>query len=188
VQSNPSAGAEASIHRLDVGIRQLKIQYDMFFAGALDHEPVALRAELESIIKRYSQKPMGKYAQRFHFNALVSRFNTMSELWGKTLRSREEGSHRMPGAAEHQAVRERLLTRCTIQGASIDEQELRRLHARFVDANRLAGEESKVPFDRFARGVAAQAQRLRKQAACDQIELRLVVRDDKVQLKARPGR
>jgi hypothetical protein len=38
------------------------------------------------------------------------------------------------------------------------------------------------------RGVESQVQRLRRQAGCDQIELRLVVKDDKVQLKARPGR
>jgi len=91
VQDVLSTELEADIGRLEAGIRQLKIQYDMFFAGSIPKQPLELRAEIERLIKRYSNASIRKYSARFHFNSLVSRFNSMSELWAKTIRTLEEG-------------------------------------------------------------------------------------------------
>jgi hypothetical protein len=179
--------AEVELARLESALRQLKIQYDMFLAGGLAREPFELRSEVEQLIRHYSHNPMRKYAQRFHFNALMSRFNSMCELWNKSVRSLEEGERRHATTTEP-AVRERLVTRCRV-GDAPDLVSMRRLHSRFVEARRRAGIESGAPsFETFMRGVEGQVQRLRRQAKCDQIELRLIVKDDKVLLKARPGR
>jgi hypothetical protein len=80
------------------------------------------------------------------------------------------------------------VARCLIGDPEREENELRRLHARYVEAGRRTGKANGVPFERFAQTVASQTRRLRKETGCAQIELRLVVRDDKVELKARPGR
>jgi hypothetical protein len=180
---------DADLERLDVGIRQLKIQYDMFQAGALAREPIELRGRIETLIRRYSQNPVGKYAQRFRFNALVARFNTFAELWGKRVRSMEEGEHRSQGFAERLGIRERLLARCRISDPAAEQAELRRLHSRFVEAQRrVGGADAKTPsFEAFQRGVANQTRRLREEAGCDSIELRLMECDDAVRIKARPG-
>ena len=71
---------------------------------------IAQRAasRLEKIIKRHMNSTMQKYAQRFHFNSLVSRFNSLSELWGKTMRSREEGDRPAPAMADREGPREQL--------------------------------------------------------------------------------
>lgn len=189
MQTIPLSGVEADIGRLDVAIRQLKIQYDMFFAGALPREPVELRAEVDKIIRRHTYTPFHKYAHRFHFNALVSRYNSLSELWGKTTRTLEEGDRKLPSSAEKLGIKEHLLARCKVADTAVDVSSLRRLHTRYVDARRRFDGESRAPsFDSFVRGIDAQLQRLRKESGCDQIELRLVQRDDKIQLKARPGR
>ena len=61
MQSEPNsavASVEEDIHRLETGIRQLKIQYDMFFAGSLKRQPVEQRAALERTIRKYSDQPM----------------------------------------------------------------------------------------------------------------------------------
>ena len=181
---------ETDLERLDVGIRQLKVQYDMFHAGALQREPFELRARIEAIIKKYSQRPVGKYAQRFRFNALVGRFNSLAELWGKRVRSMEEGEHRGQSFADRVGLREQLLGRCRVTEATLESVDLRRLHGRFVDAQRrIGGPTAKVPtFEAFVRGVANQTRRLRDEAGCDSIELRLIQSEDSVQLKARPGR
>jgi hypothetical protein len=66
---------------------------------------------------------------------------------------------------------------------------MRDLYKRFCSAqSRLTGRDAAVTYDRFVRGITAQAERLRNSAGCGEIELRLVVEDDKVQLKARSGR
>ena len=117
-----SSSIEADIHRLEIGIRQLKMQYDMFFAGSLPREPFELRSELESLIRRNSNATIGKYAHRFHFNTLVSRFNTLSELWCKTLRAREEGERNGAGSKEREQEIEPLsiFTRSSSAWSAVD--------------------------------------------------------------------
>jgi len=191
VQSPQSKAFAADIARLDAGIRQLKIQYDMFFNGAIKLPPRELHAEVEKTVKRYLNASIPQYAQRFHFQSLVSRFNSLSELWARNMRSQEEGyrvtpARLRPGASE---PAEDLLARCRVRDPSGDDGAMRELYQRFVAARQERGVSKKAPsFDKFVRGVAGHAERLRKSAGCDEIELRLVVEDDKVQLKARPGR
>jgi hypothetical protein len=186
VQANPPKAIDAELSRLEAGIRQLKVQYDMFFAGALPREPVELRHQLEATFKEHSRSPFRQYVHRFRFNGLLSRFNSMCELWGKTVRDREEGDHRQAGQMDRFGLKERLLARCNVADPDSDREGLRRLHTRYVDESRLR-QAGRVPsFENFVRGVTEQTRRLREQAGCDQIELRLVLRDDKIQLKARP--
>jgi hypothetical protein len=178
---------QEEMRRLGVNIRQLKIQYDMFFAGALDREPHELRGRIVKTIKRYCDSPPRAYADRFLLNSLISRYNTMNELWSKTVRSMEEGNRRSLSAAERMGIREQLVTRCLVRDPDKEQESLRRIHGRFLDTARRFGR-PEIPFDRFVRGVASQARKLRARAECDQIELRVVVKDDQVQVKARPGK
>jgi len=188
LQSVRSAAIEADIHKLEVGIRQLKVQYDMFFAGALKREPIEMRAQIERIIKRHANSPIQKYAQRFHLNTLVSRFNSLSELWTKTRRSREEGDRPPPALAAQDVPREKLVARCRLHDPKSDQAELKRLYRKFLEARRRTGNDKRdVTYQKFIRGVSSQAQMLQKKHGCGEIELRVVVCDHKVLLKARSG-
>jgi len=184
--NEPSTAAiETALVRLETSIRQLKVQYDMFFNGALPRQPYELRARVEGIIKQYTNAPIRKYAHRFHFNALVGRYNSFSELWGKTLRTLEEGERTQPERLNG----EKLLDRCRIHNPIEEQERLRGIHARYLEARaKWEKRGGKLPFDVFVKGIAAQAERLRQKSACDEIELRLVISERKVHLKARPGR
>ena len=189
MQDVVSTELEADIVRLESGIRQLKIQYDMFFAGSVPKQPFELRNEIERIIRRHSVTPIRKYAPRFHFNSLVSRFNSMSELWAKTLRALEEGDRPAPAVADRAGNGEHLVARCTVQNPADERDNLRMLHSRLLEARKKAGDGAgKVSFDSFVRSVGAQAGKLREKTGCDKVELRVIVIDRKVVVKARPGR
>ncbi len=57
-----------------------------------------------------------------------------------------------------------------------------------MSARRNNGEEGRaVSFSKFAQTIAAQADNLHKKSGCGEIELRLIVVDNKVQVRARPG-
>ena len=64
--------------------------------------------------------------------------------------------------------------------------KLRRLHELFVSARARQGK-GPVSFKKFARGIEAQASRLRAKHECGQIEVRLVESDYGVQIRARPS-
>ena len=189
MQDVVSTEFDADLARLEKGIRQLKIQYDMFFAGSIPKEPLELRYELEKLIRRHSHSPIRKLAPRFHFNALVSRFNIQSELWVKKLRALEEGDRPAPAVADRAGGGEHIVSRCTVKDPSGERDVLKLLHASLLDARKKAGESAgKLSFESFVRTVSAQAVKLREKAGCDKVELRVIVVDRKVLVKARPGR
>jgi hypothetical protein len=189
VQDVVSTELEADIVRLESAIRQLKIHYDMFFAGSIPKQPVELRSEVEKLIRRHSTTPIRKYASRFHFNSLVSRFNSMSELWAKTVRSLEEGDRPAPAVADRAGNAERLVARCTVKDPVEERDILKLLHTRLLDARKKAGDGTgKLSFENFVRSVSAQAGKLQEKTGCDKVELRVIVLDRKVVVKARPGR
>lgn len=184
-----STELEADIGRLDTAIRQLKVQYDMFFAGSIPKQPLELRAEIERLIKRYSNASIRKYSARFHFNSLVSRFNSLSELWAKTIRTLEEGERPAPAVADRAGRDEQLVARCTVADPVQEREHLKVLHARLLEARKKAGEtDGKLSFESFLRGISSQAGKLREKSGCDKVELRVIVKDRKVVVKARPGR
>lgn len=189
MQDVVSTEFDADIARLEKGIRQLKIQYDMFFAGSIPKEPIELRYELDKIVRRLTQVPIRKLAPRFHFNALVSRLNSQSELWAKKVRTMEEGDRPAPAIAERAGGGENIVSRCTVQDPAKERDVLRLLHGKLLEARKKAGDGAgKLSFENFVRTVSAQAERLREKAGCDKVELRVIIADRKVLVKARPGR
>jgi hypothetical protein len=175
--------------RLETGIRQLKIQYDMFFAGSVPKQPLELRRELERIIRRHATTRIRKYAARFQYNALVSRFNILSELWAKTLRALEEGDRPAPAVADRAGGAEHVVARCTVAEPEKERETLKLLHARLLDARKKTGETTgKLSFENFVVTICAQAGRMREKTGCAKVDLRVIVLDRKVVVKARPGR
>jgi hypothetical protein len=180
---------ENDLARLEVGIKRLKVQYDMFFAGSIPRQPFELRNEIEKIIRHHTRNPIRKYAYRFHFNALVSRFNSMSELWAKTLRALEEGDRPAPAVADRAGSGEQLVAQCTVLDPTHEQGNLKLFHARLLDARKKAGDgPGTLPFDTFLRSISTQAAKLREKTGCDKVELRVIIHDRKVAVRARPGR
>lgn len=85
-----AAIVDQQIARLEEEIRKLKIDFDIYFNGATKRPPLEARARLEASIKRISDDRNLTYAQRYHFNALVSRFTSYRELWRRNLKTRGE--------------------------------------------------------------------------------------------------
>ena len=186
MQTAAERSFEEDMTRLEVSLRELKVKYDQFFGGGLNVEPLVLRYQVEKLVRRMTDRPPRKYALRFHFNALVGRYNSYIELWGRMVRGREQGERRSESARERLGLKNRLLGRCRIVGPGQDAGQLRRLHELFVSARARQGK-GPVSFKKFARGIEAQASRLRAKHECGQIEVRLVESDDGVQIRARPG-
>jgi len=91
-ESKKEEGAEIDrqILRLEDDIRKLKIDFDIYLNGAAKRPPLEARARLEANLKRLADDRNLTYAQRYHFNALVSRFTSYRELWRRILKKKGE--------------------------------------------------------------------------------------------------
>ena len=82
------ADIDLQISRLEDGIRRLKIEFDIYFNGGSKRPPLEARARLESNLKRIADDRSLSYAQRYHFNSIVSRFTSYRELWRRLLKQK----------------------------------------------------------------------------------------------------
>jgi len=85
-----AANIDNEIARLEDAIRKLKIDFDIYFNGAVKRPPLEARARLESHVKRLSDERSLSYAQRYRLTTLIARYTSYRELWRRTLRARGE--------------------------------------------------------------------------------------------------
>jgi hypothetical protein len=103
---------DEDLNQLEKDIRQLKVEYDIYFGGGRKRPPADTQWRAEQIVKRYSERGADmNNAQRFKFNNLTQTFMKYMEVWRKKLKQKEEGTvQRHFGAAakaiEAQRVKE----------------------------------------------------------------------------------
>ena len=89
--AEPFVGAAREIELLEVELRRLETEYQMFFAGQLPRPPWETRGRVDALVKRIDRAPLSNYGARFRFTTLQARFMAFANLWDRRLRAREEG-------------------------------------------------------------------------------------------------
>lgn len=84
-------GTAEDLNLLERNIDTLKHDYEQYFVGVNKTPPTTLRTAAERLIRKYSGMGINNAGLRFRYHNLVARFNTLSELWTRRLRMREEG-------------------------------------------------------------------------------------------------
>ncbi len=87
---------EEELKAIDYEIKRLKVQYDLYFSGALARPPHDQRDALARQLKRFQGVSLTNMSERFLYNAVVNKFNTFQELWIKMTRIKEEGVRMHP--------------------------------------------------------------------------------------------
>jgi hypothetical protein len=68
----------------------------------------------------------------------------------------------------------------------VSESQARDLYKKYVQARKLVGEQGNVSYDRLVRTLSSQAPRIMQQHDAKAVEFNVVIKDDKVVLKAKP--
>ena len=205
---------EEKLAILDIEIRRLKIQYDLYFVGSLPRPPVMQRDQLHRMIRHMEGVRVRNAATRFILNNLVNKFNVLVELWNKQVRRREEGEriHPLaaraalreqqsaagpglppPSAAAPRPARRPVPSAAPEAGAwrvaacQDDESNLRGLYEDYLVAGRRAGDIRQAEFSQFAREIARQAATLKQKKDCEAVDFRIYCEGNKVKIKARPA-
>jgi hypothetical protein len=86
------ATIDEELAQLERDIRQLKIEFDMFFGGGRKRPPTEIEWRIEMLIKRYAERGGDlKYGQRFRFNNLAQTYAKYKDMFRKRMAAREEG-------------------------------------------------------------------------------------------------
>lgn len=197
------ATIDEELSQLERDIRQLKIEYDMYFGGGRKRPPTEIEWRIELIVKRYAERGGEmKYNQRFRFSNLSQTYAKYKDVFRKRLAQREEGKvQRHFGAAAKAIEAERAKAQaaaaatasaeaakvfrvvCTAPEKEADKVE--QLYEAFVRAKKEAGEEmhkmTRAGFNEFVR---KKTKDLQKQKNCKEVEYVVETVDGQVKLKA----
>lgn len=177
---------------LEVELRKLETEYNMYFAGRLPRPPWETRSRVEAILKRWDRAYIESAVDRFRFNTLQARFNAFADLWDRGMRAREEGRpgpfawsrkgpEPPPPAEPPQADRVLFVTAFNDPRQELD--KLQSLYESVMEARRAAGEPI-VPFHKFADLVKDQVARLKARGS-GEVAFRVALKDGRVNLTVR---
>jgi len=178
------------LQSLEVDLKKLEAEYNMFFAGRAPRPPWETRGRVEAIVKKLDRGHIDTALNRFRFQTLQSRFATFVELWDRGQRAREEGR---PGPFAHPPPKEaakkpeppesKVLNVTAFKDPMREMDKLHTLYDSLMDARRQVGEDV-VPFHRFAALVKDQVSKLRDTGTA-QVAFRVAMKDGKVNFTAR---
>jgi len=197
------ATIDEDLSQLERDIRQLKIEYDMYFGGGRKRPPTEIEWRIELVVKRYGERGGDmKFGQRFRFGNLAQTYAKYKDVFRKRLASREEGKvQRHFGAAAKAIEAERAKAQAAAEASAATESlkafrvvctapeneadKVEQLYEAFVRAKQQSGEDmgkmTRAAFNEFVR---KKTKDLQKQKNCHEVEYVVETVDGQVKLKA----
>jgi hypothetical protein len=182
---------ERELQILEVELRKLEGEYNMYFSGRLPRPPWETRSRVEQLIKRLDRSHIQNYGHRFRFVTLQSRYAAFVDLWDRGLRAREEGrpgpfAHKRPDppkAPPPAKTEDRILFVTAFRDPMKEMDKLQDLYATLRDARQELGEDN-VPFHKFAELVKNQVAKFKKDGV-PEVAFRVSVKSGKLNFTAR---
>lgn len=163
-------------------IRQLRVEFERFFNGALPLPPEELRARIQARLRGLRNTTFRAAADNFRLADLEARFNSWNELFNRRLRDLEEG-RRPPHHAEALEPAPYDAVRGVVVGERPEPAAVEALYAGLAAG---PGEGPRFDLDSFAAYVARQAAAIRAKTGCAAVQFRVAIEDGRPKLKARP--
>ncbi len=79
------------IERMQKMLEILRLQYNLFFAGARREPPSRERMELDRLFQYYRNATLTNLEQQFRFNSFANGYTLQCEQWGKWQRAKDDG-------------------------------------------------------------------------------------------------
>lgn len=174
---------------LERQLTTLITRYEQYFIGLEKREPLQLLAEVEKLVRRYTNTAIINTMHKHKFTMLTARLNTYREHWNRILRLIEEGKYSRDRFISDLRQRQRAVAppepaRSRQQDA---DNELDRLFNELRDARK----NCHMPFESLTRDMVAATIEKSKPAlvaklGTDEISFRVVVENGKPKIKAGP--
>jgi hypothetical protein len=178
---------DQEMDRLELEMRRLKVEYDIFFNGGTIRPPNDTKGRVETIIKRLYDAHKMSFAQRFRYNSLVARHNIMRELWRRQTQGREETGR--PPTAEAQAASRlpTLVIRC--KDPQRETAKVTELYDHLIAAKRECGERiGGLSLEVFTQFLTSRADQIRSSLATEVVDFVVGVDSGRVKFVARSAK
>ena len=180
---------ERDLQQLEVNLKRLEAEYNMFFSGRLPKPPWETRKLVADMVTKYDRGYIANYGDRFRFTTLQSRFAAFVDLWDRALGAKEEGRsgpliHQRKDLPERpRKPEDRIVLVASFKNVQKEQEKLHDLYDSLLEARKEVGQEG-IPFHKFAEIVKGQVKKLRDDGNAE-VAFRVAVKDGKVAFTAR---
>jgi len=180
------AVSSAAIAALAARIEEFRVTAERFFNGALRVPPEDLRQRIARDLRELRSDAVRGAAEQFRLTGLEARFNSLSELFGRRLREREEGrgSGVQPVAAREPEARYDPQAGVVLGRGGTDPAAVEALFAGLARA----GAAGKLDLESFRGYLERQIREIGQKTGAEQVQFRLASEEGRLKLKARPIR
>jgi len=203
---------EEDLAKIEEGTFKLQKEWERFFSGQERKAPFEAKQRLDHLIRRYLGVEIRNNVERFRFQTLTAKYNTLSDMWNRKLRAIEEGrplsssqlklvreaaaeTAAAPSAPEEQSADGSINgeplapLRPVVRLSTLreDDEGVKELYEQFRAARVSAGQ-PEVKFESFRKLIAQQRDRLLQEKDAVAVDFRIALQDGKVALKAKPVR
>jgi hypothetical protein len=187
----PAPAWESRVARLGELIEQFRVDSERFFNGALPIPPEELRTKIQRELRELRTAGAQRGAvDQFRLGSHEARFNSLSELYGRRVREREEGR----GAATHRPVvteaprhdaRTGIVFDCGREGGPDREPDAVAVEALWSGLV-ASGGGARIELETFRGYLTKQLGDIRSKTGVSAVQFRVVQEEGKLKLKAKP--
>jgi hypothetical protein len=176
---------------LEDWLRQLKVEYGIYFNGNRKKPPDDLRLRVEKLLKKFSEVSGMSCSQRFRFNTLITRYYVHRDLWRRTMKERELSKENEaldlpePAASPDQPSEE---VTVFIADPIEESPKVRQLYDALTQLNKRSGKKAPViSYEQFAKFIGAQTQSIRGKFQCNTVVFTLALDENAIRFTAKAG-
>ncbi len=174
----------------------LKIEYEKYFSGLTQIEPLRERDDLKRFLRELQREHITNTRQKHKLRTLRARSSTLEMYWQRNLLMVERGTHpkmkfradakeraRQQAPAAAAAPRPRRLTD--------EEKEDRAYQAvfdKYIEARSKCGQGSDLAYESVREVLRKQVRTIKSRYRCKSVRFRVTVEDGKAKVKAVPVR
>lgn len=171
-------GVHEDILQLEMKVRQLKTDYDQYFAGVLKIPPFKLHDEVKRMIRHHSGTPISNTALAFKYNSVVGRYTSYNSLWTRQMRDLDEGRITRGG---------RRTTPAGAEQKEIQESQAERIYKEYVAAKQKLNQKTDgIKVKAIADMLEKQTAQIKARFNCSTVDYKVVVEGGKAKIKAVP--
>jgi hypothetical protein len=195
----------SQLDELEQRMSYLKIQYEKYFSGIERIEPLRERDDLKRMIRDMHENPLRNPAQRFKFQQLKARLQSLEMYWIRNLVMIERGTHpkmqfraNLKGAPKgpeelaasaiepmlSEEQEEVLRRRQEIQDK--EDRALKLGYEKYMEARARCGQSTDIAFDTVRGILKQQVRQIKSQFGVESVRFRIAVEEGKAKVKAVP--
>ncbi len=172
-----------AISELELGLKDLQIRYEQYFAGVEKREPIRDREELARRLRFMSNRRIIQTDLRFRHQALLARFQSYATHWDRILRLMDEGKYERHLTKLHKSPEPEA---ASVHVPSSQDSSTDRLYQDLLAARKTCNLGGAAPDkQQVAEFLTKQREKIREKFGDREVDFVVVTEDGKPKIKVR---